>query len=128
MSSHEQRMSNSYLDFPRAVRFLCGGLLLWAAVFLATYVFAAIACARGFSYALWLGLGVVPLLLLILAALSLGVLYVIARRADGLQDGIARRSDDTRRVVAHVAITVCTLALIAIVWNALPLLLTVNRC
>ncbi|MGH8666683.1 MAG: hypothetical protein ACREUX_20660 [Burkholderiales bacterium] len=121
-------MSGPSLDFARAVRFLCGGLLVWAGLFLFTYVFAAIACARGFSYALWLGLGIVPLLLLLAAALSLGVLHVIARRADRLQDGIARRSDDTRRVVADIATMVCTLALIAIVWNALPLLLTVNRC
>jgi hypothetical protein len=121
-------MNAAPLHFARAVRFLCGGLLVWAAVFLFTYVFGAIACARGFSYALWLGVSVVPLLLLLVAALSLGALHVIARRADRLQDGIARRSDDTRRVVAHVAIAVCGLALIAIVWNALPLLLRVNLC
>ncbi|MPZ42678.1 MAG: hypothetical protein GEV05_04585 [Betaproteobacteria bacterium] len=121
-------MSAPSLDFARAVRFLCGGLLVWAALFLFTYIFAAIACTRGFSYALWLGLGVVPLLLLLAAALSLGVLYVIARRADRLQGSIARRSDDTRRVVAHVATMVCGLALIAIVWNALALLLTASRC
>ena len=117
------------LHFARTIRFLCGGLLVWAALFLSTYVFAAIACARGFSYALWFGLGVVPVLLLLGAALALGVLYVIARRADGLQhDGVARRSDDTRRVVAHVATMVCGLALIAIAWNALPVLLTAIRC
>jgi hypothetical protein len=116
------------LHFARAIRFLCGGLLVWAALFLFTYVFAAIACARGFSYAVWFGLGVVPLLLLLGAALALGVLYVIARRADRLQNGVARRSDDTRRVVARIATMVCGLALIAIIWNALPVLLTASRC
>jgi hypothetical protein len=116
------------LHFARAIRLLCGGLLVWAALFLFTYIFAAIACARGFSYALWFGLGVVPLILLLAAGISLGVLYVIARRADRLQDGIARRSDDTRRVVSHVATLVCALALIAIAWNALPVLLTASRC
>ena len=121
-------MSVPSLHFARTIRFLCGGLLVWAALFLFTYVFAAIACARGFSYALWLGLGVVPFVLLLAAGSALGVLYVIAHRADRLQDRIARRSDDTRRVVAHVATMVCTLALIAIAWNVLPVLLTASRC
>jgi hypothetical protein len=121
-------MNAAPLHFARAVRFLCGGLLVWAALFLITYVFAAIACARGFPQTVWLGLSVVSLLLLLAAALALGALHAIARRADRLQDGIARRSDDTRRVVAQIALAVCALALIAIVWNALPLVLTVNRC
>lgn len=116
------------LHFARSVRLLCGGLLVWAAVFIATYVYVAIACARGFSYALWSGLGVVPALSLAAAAVGLGVLYVIARRADRLRDAVARRADDTQRVVSRVALIVCGLGLIAIVWHALPLVLTASRC
>jgi hypothetical protein len=117
------------LHFARSIRFVCGGLLVWAFLFLFSYVYAAVACARGFSYALWFGVGVLPLILLTAAAVALGVLYAIARRADGLQDdGAARRSDDTRRVVGHVATIVCGLALIAILWNILPVVLTASRC
>jgi hypothetical protein len=121
-------MSSQPLHFARSVRLLCGGLLVWAAVFLAMYVFAAVACARGFSDALWFGMGVVPLLLVLAAVVGLGIVYMLARRADRLLDGTARRSEDTRRVVAEVATIVCGLALIAIVWNTLPALLTVSRC
>jgi hypothetical protein len=112
----------------RSVGFLCGGLLVWATLFLCSYVFAAVACARGFSYALWLGISIVPSALVLAAALALGGVYAIARRADRLQDRVARRSDDTRRVIAHVAMMVCGLALIAIVWHTLPVLLTAVPC
>lgn len=116
------------LPFRRALGFLCGGLLIWAAVFLFTYVFAAIACARGFSHALWLGSSVVPLLLIAVAVAALGGLHALARRIDALLVNSGRRSDDTQRLVAEVAAIVCGLALIAIVWNTLPLLLHVRSC
>jgi hypothetical protein len=120
-------MKTPSLHIWSGIGFLCGGLLVWAALFLCTYIFAAIACARTFSHALWLGISVVPSLLVLAGALALGVLYAIARRADRLQERIARRADDTRRVVAHVAMMVCGLALIAIVWHLLPVLLA-TRC
>jgi hypothetical protein len=121
-------MSTEPLRVWRSLGFLCGGLLVWAALFLLTYIFAAIACAGGFSYAVWLGIGIVPSVLLLIAALSLGALYAIARRAERLPEPGARRIDDTRRVVARVALIVCGLGLIAIVWNILPVVLTASRC
>jgi hypothetical protein len=121
-------MSTQPLRVWKSIGFLCGGLLVWAAAFLLTYIFAGIACARDFSYALWLGIGIVPSVLLLIAAVSLGALYSIARRADRLQEPGARRVDDSRRVVAQVAMIVCGLALIAIVWNTLPVVLTASRC
>ncbi len=121
-------MSASPLRVWKSIGFLCGGLLVWAVAFLASYVFAAIACARGFSYTLWLGIGILPSVLLVVAAVSLGALSGIARRADRLQEPGARRTDDTRRVVAQVALIVCGLGLVAIVWNTLPVLLTASRC
>lgn len=121
-------MNGPSLDFGRSVRLLCGGLLVWAVLFLVTVVASAVVCARDLPYALWHGISMVPTLLLLAGAVALGAVYGIARRADQLHDGSARRSDDTRRVVAHVATTVCGLALIAIVWNVLPLVLTSIRC
>lgn len=121
-------MTPATLQFKHALGFLCGGLLIWAALFLFTYVFAAIACARGFSYADWLGLSVVPLLLIAAAVAALGGLHALARRIDALLARSGRRSEDTERLVADVAAIVCGLALIAIVWNTLPLLLQVRPC
>lgn len=112
----------------RGLWLLCGGLLVWAALFLVTCVVSAVACARDLTHALWMGISPVPVLLLLTAAVALAVLYVIARAADRMHDGSARRSDDTRRVVAHVATAVCGIALIAIVWHTLPLVLTALRC
>ena len=116
------------LGFKRAIGYLCGGLLVWAALFLWTYVFAAIACARGFSHLVWLGFTVVTLLLVASAVAALGGLHALARRIDALAVRSGRRSDDTQRLVADVAAIVCGLALIAIVWNTLPLLLHVRSC
>ena len=121
-------MNTPTLPLARSVAFLCGGLLVWAALYLFVQVFAALACARGLFYAIWFEIAIVPALLLAVTAAALAALWVVARRADKLQDGIARRNDDTRRVVAHVALEGCGLALIAIVWSAAPLLLVTNAC
>lgn len=116
------------LRLGRSIGYLCGGLLVWAGVFLVSYIVAALACARGFAHLLWFGVAVVPIVLLATAAAGLAALYAIARRADRLQDGVARRADDDRHVVAHVALIVCGLALVALVWNALAVALTGLRC
>jgi hypothetical protein len=121
-------MSAPTLRVWKGLGFLCGGLLVWAGLFLLSYIVTAVSCARHAADTLWLGIGVLPAALVLVAAGALGGLHAIARRANRLQEPGARRSDDTRRVVEHEAHIVCGLALIAIVWNTLPVLLTVSRC
>lgn len=108
--------------FPRAALFTTAGLLIWAADFLFIYIFAAIACARGFANATLLGIGIVPLAsafsTVIAAAATCAVILVGAQR-----DRADHGEPSTGAFVGQLAMIAALIALIAIVFTGLPGLL-----
>jgi hypothetical protein len=106
--------------FPRTALFIAAGLLVWAADFLFIYVFAAIACARGFADVTVLGIGIVPLASFSATALALaatGAVIVSGRRRAATGD----RSNGA--FAGGLAAVAALLAVIAIVFTGLPGLL-----
>jgi hypothetical protein len=101
---------------------MLSGFLIWAAHFLVIYVFTALACARRFSDINWLGIGVVPWVIgtatLAAATMMLIVIGLAVRNA---------RLDTSRNNMSSFApwMTAAfgSLALVAILWEALPVLL-----
>lgn len=90
------------------------GVIVWAVHFTAIYSFTALACARGFSQLQWLGLGVVTWAIggaTLIAATATLVILVPALRT-------ARRSFES-----WMAAGVAALALIAILWETLPVMM-----
>jgi hypothetical protein len=109
-------------SFPRTAFYAAGGLLIWAADFLFIYVFAAIACARGYADTTVLGIGIVPLagaIATLLAAGASAAIFLAGRRearpavADSANGGF----------LPGLAAIAALLALIGIVFTGLPALL-----
>ena len=98
-----------------------GGLVIWAVQFTAVYGFTALACARGYARAAFLGIGVVPLVVTVLTLAALvptGLLLMRSHRRDrrlALANGHA-----TDRFLDRSAVLVSGLSLVAIVWTGLP--------
>ena len=88
------------------------GALIWAAHFMTLYGFTALACARGYASAQWLGISAVAWTGTVATALALAALAPIALPA--LRD--ARRGGSN----GWLAVGVAALAALGIVWEALP--------
>ena len=86
--------------------------------FALVYVFAAVACARGFADASVLGLPVVPLMTLLASLLAGMVTVLIARR--GYQLHRAAEMDDHTRFIGFVTLAGGGLALVALVLLVMP--------
>ena len=103
--------------FPRTALFTAAGLLIWAADFLFIYVFAAVACARGYANATVLGAGIVPLASFVATVFALAATGAIiaagARRA-------GRTGSGNGAFLGSLAAIAALVALIAIVFTALP--------
>ena len=97
------------------------GLLTWAAYFLFVYVFAALACAQRFAQQTVASIPVVPLVAAIATVVALGTTVVLMRVA-------ARRLATTSAFARFLALALGALALICIVWVALPLLVLHRTC
>ena len=96
--------------FVRSALFATGGLLIWAADFLFVYVFAALACERGFAHAVpW-----VSSVTAVVAAAACVVMLVA-----GLQ---------AKSFIGRLAANVAGLALLAIAFIALPGVLLPRAC
>lgn len=97
-----------------------GGLLVWMADFVFVYVFAAVACAKGFADANLLGLPIVTVVTL-LASLLAGVITVlILRRGYRLHN--APETDEHTRFIGFVTFASGGLALVALVLLVMPVL------
>lgn len=108
---------------------LIAGPLVWSVHFLAIYVFTALACARGFFEVELLGIGIVPLvgslLSLVAIALIADALYISWRRWRGPPGDAAPPLDDmdpasARRFMAYAGLLLSAIALIATIWQTLP--------
>ncbi len=114
---------------------LIAGPLVWTVHFLTLYILTAIACAHGFFHQELLGVRVVPLVggavTLIAVALILDGGVLAYRRwrgmpADGepapLPPHDANDVASRRRFMAYAGLLLSGLALIATVWQTLPIL------
>jgi hypothetical protein len=111
--------------FTRTTLLILGGLLVWIGDFTFVYVFAALACARGFADVSWLGVPIVTMMTL-LASLLAGVATVlVVRRGYRLQREAA--SDEQSRFIGFVTLASGGIALIALVLLVLPALV-VSAC
>lgn len=101
---------------------VAGGLVVWIADFVVVYVFAALACARGFADARLLGLPIVTAVTL-LASLLAGVITVwIGRRGYRLHSDPGL--DEHTRFIGFVTFAAGALALVALVLLVMPALTT----
>ena len=113
---------------------LIAGPLVWVVHFLSLYVLTAIACAQGFFHEEILAVRVVPLVggavTLVAVALILDAALLSYRRWRGMPwDGAPApmpphdRNDvaSRRRFMAYAGLLLSGLALIATIWEALPL-------
>ena len=113
---------------------LIAGPLVWTAHFLTLYIFTAIACAHGFFEHEILGVRVVPLVggavTLLAVALILDALVLSYRRWQGRPwDGRPEplpphdRNDvvSRRRFMAYAGLLLSGIALIATIWETLPI-------
>jgi hypothetical protein len=101
--------------FTATMLVLTGALLVWMADFAFVYVFAAVACARGFA---------VPLVPAVttLASLTAGVATVWLLRR-GYRAHQAAAIDEHSRFIAFVTLATSVIALVALVMLLLPPLL-----
>ena len=114
---------------------LIAGPLVWTAHFLTLYILTAIACAHGFFHHEFLGMRVVPLfggaVTVVAVALILDGGWLAYRRwrdmpSDGepapLPPHDANDVASRRRFMAYAGLLLSGLALIATVWETLPIL------
>ena len=104
---------------------LAGGLLVWMADFAFVYVFAALACARGFADVSLLGLPVVPLATVLASLLAGAVTVAIVRQ--GLVLHRQNETDEHTRFIGFVTWAGGALALVALVLLVMPALV-VSAC
>ncbi len=97
---------------------ICGGLLAWMAAFMLVYVFAAVACARGFADIRIMGLPIVPLFSLLTAALAGAATVWVFRRGYRLKSDA--EMDEHTRFIGFVTFATAGLALVALVLLAMP--------
>lgn len=110
----------STMRFPRTALFTAAGLLIWAADFLFIYIFAAIACARGYADLTVFGAGIVPLASFVATVIAL-VATGLVIRAGARRAGAGGASSGA--FLGGVAAIAALLALIAILFTGLPVLL-----
>lgn len=106
--------------FLRTALFVMAGLLIWSVDFAFTYVFAAVACARGFAGRSVLGMGIVPFAIVaatIVCAAAAGA--VLWRALHGYRQARRASTADTEQFLLFTAFTVAALSLLAILWNGL---------
>ncbi len=107
--------------------FMCGGILIWASNFLAIYVIAAIACAKGWAA---LTIGGMPFVAFIGTVLTI---VAGAGTAFVLRAGLKRlrangQLDESVRFIYFLAAAIGMLALVAILYNALPAWFLATEC
>lgn len=106
-----------------ALLLMLGGAVLWAVHFLVVYGIAAVACARGFAAATWSGIAIVPALLAVATALALAGAALLGQRGAAAMHAAAAAGDRSRRFAGFVAAGLAALALLAIAYEALPVLM-----
>jgi hypothetical protein len=107
--------------------FMIGGLLVWAAHFAVAYGFTAVACAKGFATARVLGIAIIPFVIgaaTLLAWAATGVVLWSALSST-VQQRSPQYSEVTEKFLQYTAAVIAVLSIVAIAWNALPVLVVV---
>jgi hypothetical protein len=91
------------------------GALIWAVHFMAIYGFTTLACARDFATTQWLGIGIV--------AWAIGAATIIALAAAVAVVVSATRTAPVIGFTDWITAGVAALAALAIVWEALPVIM-----
>ncbi len=100
------------------------GLAVWAAHFTAIYALSAVACERGLTGRLLLGLPWVPALVGIATLVALAVLALVLRPALRAPGGpITEGGEAEPRFTRWFAGTTAVLAALAVVFQAVPVLI-----
>lgn len=104
------------------------GPLVWSAHFLIVYLSTAITCAKGFFEVNVMGMGIAPLVvaaatLLALALIVDGALLAYRRCSEPGRNARPSPDNGSRRFMAHTALLLYGLSLLAIIWEALPVFL-----
>jgi hypothetical protein len=95
--------------------------LIWAADFLAIYIFTALACARHFDALTWLGIGVVPWMIGMTTLVALTATLTLALQSlKGA--GRIHSQDDPGLFLHRLNAAISGLCSLAILWNAWPVL------
>jgi hypothetical protein len=111
--------------FTPTFAYMLGGLIIWSIRFVGAYSFTAIACSRGWTEELFAGLRLIPLgvglmtLAAILGCIAI-VFWALARVRFRAPDVDV---EENTRFVHFIAATVAVLALVAMIWETLPVLL-----
>ncbi len=108
--------------FGATTLFLMGSLLTWLADFVFVYVFAAVACARGFAAHQIMGTDIVRFAATIATLAAATITFMLLRKAAGriAPSGI----DEHSRFIGFVALATSIIVLVAICWLALAAVLT----
>lgn len=104
--------------------FMIGGLLVWAAHFTIIYGFTAVACAKGLAATDVLGLGIIPFVIgaaTLLAWATTGMVLMSAMSGP-VPPRSTRFDEATEHFLRYTAAFIAMLSLVAIAWNALPVL------
>lgn len=113
--------------FSSTALLIWSGLLIWMVNFLFVYVFAALACARRFADADVFGVGIVPFTTIIATALAgLATAAVTWSAARRLQQQAS--TDRHSRFIFFVTAGAGGLALIGLLWVAIPALVLSTNC
>jgi len=111
--------------FGMTTLFIVGALVAWLGAFLVVYVFAAIACAKGFAHVRILGLPIVPVVTTLTCLFTAGITIVLMRKV-----GARLRTEaasEHERFIGFVAFATSAIAIFALVLLALPPLV-MNAC
>ena len=111
--------TRAYSRFGPALGRVSAPLAVWAVHFLAIYGLTALACARGFAAQRVLGIEVVALGIAVATLIAAAALVLVIARALG---GRRRGADDSEDFLRWMSAAAGALALVAIVWEALPAL------
>jgi hypothetical protein len=101
--------------------YLTGGLIIWAVRFLAAYIFTALACARGWDDS---AVGEVGLVAAVVSFLTLvavtGCGAILFHAAVHLRRAPPEPAEENVRFIHVMAGSIAALALLAIIWETLP--------
>ena len=97
---------------------LAGGLLVWMATFTFLYVFAALACARGFAHVQVAGLPLIPSVSIVTSLIAAAINAQLVRY--GWRSHKQATLDEHSRFIGFVTLATSALGLVALVMLVLP--------
>jgi hypothetical protein len=97
--------------------YMLGGLIVWAARFLAVYGFTGLACARPWSTATIAGFPLLPAIVVASAVIGVAICAALATYA---VSGFRSEGSENLRFVHAVAALVAGIAILAIIYETAP--------